>query len=151
MLPLGQRLLSLSLLGISIHCCTVNDCFGPWSECGCPQKQPELKTTAWRYSVTKIVCSVAQLCPTPVSEAKAHGQGRARAVSALGMVELALALPWLQRDRNLPQKQGSLGKGSHIWGRTEMLMKPLCWDSKECLGKQWIEPASTKCKHRKVI
>lgn len=82
------------------------------------------------YSVTKIICSVAQLCPTPVSEAKGHGQGRARDVSALELAELALAPPCLQRDRNLPHEhpaqQNSLGKGSHIWGRTEMLMKLLC-------------------------
>lgn len=76
----------------------------------------------------KIICSVAQLCPTPVSEAKAHAQGTARDASALGPAMLALALPWLQRDRNRPHEhpalQGSLGKGRHIWGRAEMLMTP---------------------------
>lgn len=52
--------------------------------------------------------------------------------------------PRLQRGRNLSHEpaaqQGSLGKeGQSIWGRTETLMKPLCWGSKECLGKQDVE------------
>lgn len=96
----------------------------------------------------KITCSVAQLCPTPVHEAKAHGQGKARDVLALGPAVLALALSWLQRDRN---PAGQLGKGNLIWNRSEMLMKLPCSGSKEYLGKRCLEPASTKCKHREAV
>lgn len=39
----------------------------PWRtlQCGCPQKQPEMETTAWRCSVMRIIRSVAHLCLRP--------------------------------------------------------------------------------------
>lgn len=145
-------LLSLSLLGISAHfslSMTALAVGNPWIECGCPQKQSELETTAWRFSLMKITCSAAQLCPTPVSGAKAHAQGRGRDVSALGLAVLALAagrqktVPWA------PCPAGQPGEGrENIWGRTEMLRKPL--RQQGVLGKtRWTEPTSTKWPQRR--
>lgn len=49
----------------------------------------------------KMIRSVAQLPPAPVSKAKAPGWGTGREASALECAVLALALSWLQETQLL--------------------------------------------------
>lgn len=164
MFPLGQHLLSLSLLGISTYCWTANDCFGS----GKPLKWVSLPPKAvWAGDNSlNIFCDKNYMfCCTTLSYTCVWGQsswsGQSQRCFSFGTGWAGPSPPCLQRDRSLPHEhpaqqnslgKGNLGKDSHIWGRTEMLMKLLCWGSKECLGKtRRIEPVSTKCKHREVI
>lgn len=96
----------------------------------------------------KITCSVAQLCPACLCMRPKLMDRAKSEILALGPAVLALALSWLQRDRN---SAGQLGKASHIWDSSEVLMKLPCSGSKEYLGKRCLEPTSTKYKHRKAV